>query len=67
MKTGKYSLEGRINHPHFGEKCASLFTHFGGSMADSFESVARFTIVHQVTPLPYGLTAAVENDVIVAS
>jgi len=36
-------------------------------MADSFESVARFTIVHQVMPLPYGLTAAVENDVIVAS
>jgi len=31
-----------------------------------FTSVARLTIVHQMAPLPSGLGAAVENDVIAA-
>ena len=30
----------------------------------SDRSVARFTIIHQIAPLPSGLTAAVENGVI---
>ena len=39
----------------------------GGLVAQvSFQYVAHFTIVHQMAPLPSGLSAATENDVIAA-
>jgi len=31
-----------------------------------FKSIARFTIVRQMAPLPSGLNAAIENDVTAA-
>jgi len=40
----------------------------GGLVAQvSFQGVARFTVVHQMAPLPSGLSAATENDVVVTT
>jgi len=38
----------------------------GHDVQVSFQSVARFTIVRQMAPLPSGLNAAMENNVIAA-
>jgi len=62
MKTGKYSFEREIITQHFGEKYGSKR---GGLVVEVlFKSVARFTIVRQMAPLPSVFSAAVENDVI---
>ena len=68
---GKYSFERGIIALHFDEKYTSLLYPFwrkrgGLAVQVSFKSVARFTIVRQMAPLPSGLSAAMENDVIAA-
>jgi len=66
MKTGKYSFERGIIALHYVEKYASLplpiWRKRGGLVVQvSFQSVAHFTIVRQMAPLPSGLNAAMEN------
>jgi len=73
LRTGKYSLERGIIALHFCKNYASLpsisLEEAWRTRCTSFisERRYRFTIVHQMAPLPSRLSAAMENDVIAAS
>ena len=72
MKTGKYSFKRWIIALHFCEKKYASFPlpvleEAWQTCCTSFiQSVACFTIICQMAPLPSGLSIAVQNDIIAA-